>query len=94
MKHCFMGFFIVVLTACTTATPLSNEAASSGFGTNRPHNLMGQNPRFINLSTKDFRLQTNSPAVDAATTWGPKVDLLKNPRPRGVASDLGAYEIR
>ncbi|HEY9825639.1 MAG TPA: right-handed parallel beta-helix repeat-containing protein [Stenomitos sp.] len=55
-------------------------------------------PEFINAtttpSTANFRLQPSSPAINKGTTVSPKVDLLKNPRPRGSAADLGAYEIQ
>lgn len=55
-------------------------------------------PQFINATTTpsnaNFRLQSSSPAINAGTTLSPKVDLLKNSRPRGAAADLGAYEIQ
>ena len=59
-------------------------------------NLIGEDPAFVRASTDpsaaDFRLREMSPAVDAQTVRGPRRDILKTRRPRGAASDLGAYE--
>ena len=55
-------------------------------------------PQFVDLPTRDLRLQYNSPAIDVGvpnTTPSismPTVDFLGNPRPAGPAYDLGAYE--
>jgi parallel beta-helix repeat protein len=55
-------------------------------------------PEFINANVDpavaNFRLQISSPAINAGKTLSPKLDLSKNPRPKGTAPDLGAYEIR
>lgn len=63
-----------------------------------PGNLDGD-PLFIAPGASDFRLQTNSPAVDAGTNDGaPAVDLSGAARPQdgngdtNAVADLGAYE--
>lgn len=59
------------------------------------HNLVGVNPRFVDLAKKDFHFQADSPAVDAgADLKEVPVDIEGTPRPQGKASDIGAYEHR
>jgi gliding motility-associated-like protein len=51
--------------------------------------------KFVNSSSKDFRLLTGSPAIDAGknmTGYGVTMDLDENPRPNGTSFDIGAYE--
>ena len=59
-------------------------------------NILGEDPLFAQASVDpaaaDFRLQQASPAVDAQRVAGPKRDILRASRPKGAASDLGAYE--
>jgi parallel beta-helix repeat protein len=53
------------------------------------------NPRFINLSIADFRLQSTSPAINKGRDWSSvKTDYVGNPRPIGNAHDIGAYEYK
>ena len=61
-------------------------------GTNQ--NGVEGNPLFTNISTRDFTLQTGSPAIDAgATLESPyNVDMLGVSRPQGSAYDIGVYE--
>jgi len=47
-------------------------------------------PRFI--STSDFRLTENSPAIDAGKNVNLTSDYLSNPVPFGSGPDIGAYE--
>ena len=62
---------------------------------------VSQEPLFYDPLSYDFRLQAGSPAVDIGldlTSYLPVNlsvwrDLLGNPRPLGVAYDLGAYEM-
>lgn len=49
------------------------------------------NPQFVNASTGDFRLQSTSPAINKGVQFM-NDDFLKNPRPSGTSSDIGAYE--
>jgi hypothetical protein len=52
-------------------------------------------PQFVDAAAKDFRIGSNSPAVDAATTTRAHLitdDFLGTPRPQGAAPDIGAYE--
>lgn len=95
---------IVVSRSDRPSTDTSYQTSSIRFannlyfgGTGNPNQTTTDrvvNPQFVNPGAADFRLQTSSPAINAGTTSAPSVDLLKNPRPQGTASDLGAYEIR
>jgi parallel beta-helix repeat protein len=62
------------------------------------NNLVGVNPKFVNAtysSGRDFRLQTNSPAIDKGTSsYAPGNDIEKSLRPQGAGIDIGAYELR
>jgi hypothetical protein len=68
-----------------------SEAGKSEAG-----NIIGENPGFVAASTDpssaDFSLKQDSPAVDAQVVSGAAVDIQKTRRPKGAASDLGAYE--
>ncbi|MGL4608512.1 MAG: carbohydrate binding domain-containing protein [Trueperaceae bacterium] len=59
-------------------------------------NLMSVDPKFVTASTDpasvNFRLQQSSPAVNAQFTSAPSNDITNTARPKGSASDLGAYE--
>jgi parallel beta-helix repeat protein len=59
------------------------------------HNLSGVNPKFVNASARNFRLQSSSPAIDKGLSSFPvKDDVDASPRPKGAGVDIGAYEIR
>lgn len=49
-------------------------------------------PRFVNLSGGDYRLQAGSPAIDAGVDLGYRQDYAGQPVPAGSAPDAGAYE--
>ncbi len=52
------------------------------------------NPRFVDPRRGDFRLASNSPAVDRASGTRPyRTDLLEVPVPQGTMPDMGAYEL-
>jgi parallel beta-helix repeat protein len=52
-------------------------------------------PRFVNATSRDFHLQSGSPALDAGVTLGPvTTDYEGVPRPQGPGYDLGASETR
>lgn len=54
-------------------------------------NNIQADPRFVGAS--DYRLQTSSPAIDAALNLYTQPDDYNfNPRPQGAASDIGAFE--
>ncbi len=58
-----------------------------------PSQRVEAEPRFVDARTGDFRLQAESPGVDAGTALGaPSLDRNGVPRPRGRAVDVGAYE--
>lgn len=52
-------------------------------------NITGD-PMFV--SSNDFNLQPNSPAIDKGTSVGLTIDYAGNSIPRGGALDIGAYE--
>jgi parallel beta-helix repeat protein len=58
------------------------------------NNLIGVDPKFLTVADRNFKLQTNSPAIDKGYNFGFKDDLEKSLRPKGVGVDIGAYEIR
>ncbi len=50
-------------------------------------------PLFVDPENGDYRLQPNSPAIDAGTLDGaPQNDLDGTPRPQGAGIDMGAFE--
>jgi len=52
-------------------------------------------PRFVDPGNKDFRLQPDSPAIDAGCdSFYTDIDFDGNPRPAGAANDLGAFELQ
>ncbi len=60
-----------------------------------PHDLWMADPRFVDAATKDFRLQSNSPLVDAGVTLKDvPTDFVKAARPQGNGFDIGAYELQ
>ena len=59
---------------------------------NTSNNIVGQDPRFANPATGDFRLQSGSPAIDKGYPNGLTTDFAGNPRPQGVGIDIGAFE--
>jgi hypothetical protein len=66
-----------------------------GFDADITKNLIGVDPKFVDLAIKDFRLQTDSPAIDAGdSSLSAKDDFEGKVRPLGAGIDLGAYEVR
>ena len=59
-------------------------------GTNQ--NGVEGNPLFNNISTRDFTLQTNSPAIDKGEYLGAPYNVDRNGNPRSNPPDIGAYE--
>jgi hypothetical protein len=56
-------------------------------------NLFGVNAGFVNAAAGDFRLQSNSPAVDSGTTVAiVQTDIVGTQRPSGSGYDIGAFE--
>ncbi len=67
-----------------------NNTAS---GTLSGNNAFFQSPQFVDISTDDFHLQSNSPAIDNGAVLGsPIFDFENNTRPFGTSVDIGAYE--
>jgi len=59
------------------------------------HDLVGVNPLFVNPAIFDFRLQNNSPAINAGintSIYGVIEDIVGTSRPQGAGYDIGAYE--
>lgn len=85
----------------STAAEIDSLVEPVGSCTN---NIVG-NPLFVSLSGNDYRLKPGSPAIDAGdasliaglnpeygTTWTLTSDKVDNPRTKGAAPDIGAYE--
>jgi Right handed beta helix region/Protein of unknown function (DUF1565) len=71
-----------------------NKILDYGRDTFADYNLVGStDPKFVNAAAHDFRLQANSPAIDAGTTLKEvTTDCDGVRRPQGKAYDMGAYE--
>ncbi|MBN1557146.1 MAG: right-handed parallel beta-helix repeat-containing protein [Lentisphaerae bacterium] len=61
------------------------------FGRKGSHAVSG-NPAFADAGNADYRLQPDSPAVDAAVALGIAADRDGTARPQGGGYDIGAYE--
>lgn len=87
-----MGKSYVSLTNSSTNNIGYNLLYQTG-GTTYPNDLVGVDPKFVNLSGKDFHPQSISPAINAGTTLTEVTkDYDSNARPQGGAYDIGAYE--
>ena len=80
----------------STGTDYTREDIASGKWTsdtgNGAHSL-AVDPFFVDLENDDYRLQSSSPAIDAADPEkAPNLDVLGAPRPHGEGYDIGPYE--
>jgi len=58
-----------------------------------PHDILNQDPKFIDSLNNDFRLQPNSPAIDNGDSLLEVLyDIIGVSRPQGPKWDIGAYE--
>jgi parallel beta-helix repeat protein len=72
-----------------SGTPINNSGSSTVMSNN-----LTTDPRFVNASASDFRLQSASPAVDAGMTLAAVTDdIMGVARPQYSAFDIGAYEL-
>ncbi|CUS34878.1 hypothetical protein COMA1_20003 [Candidatus Nitrospira nitrosa] len=70
----------------------SGEIINKGVGSVIDHNVI-DDPKFVNATARDFRIQAFSPAMDAGVALDEvRVDIKNVPRPQGVTHDIGAYE--
>ena len=63
-----------------------------GKNTIQSNNLLDIDPFFVNVAGKDFRVQSNSPAIDKGMAVSVSTDIVGIARPQGSAYDIGAYE--
>ena len=72
---------------------LSNTTNYAGGVVSGTHDIIGEDPLFLDAPNDDFHIASDSPAVDAGTSVGaPLVDFDDEPRPQGVYVDIGADE--
>ena len=91
IEHLTTFALLAVSLTCHAVDYFHNGAAFAALGSN---NIIGQNPLFANETTRDFHLQTGSPAIDTArTTLAAKEDFEKRARPQGATFDRGAFEL-
>ncbi|MCX7996063.1 MAG: T9SS type A sorting domain-containing protein [candidate division WOR-3 bacterium] len=58
-----------------------------------PHDILNQDPLFVDSVNNDFRLRPNSPAIDHGDSLLEVIyDIIGVPRPQGPRWDIGAYE--
>jgi parallel beta-helix repeat protein len=96
------GYGIVIQDSSTHAIVKNNisyqnpsgDISDGGSGTIQDHNLVGNNPKFVNAGAHDFHLEPISPAIDAGIPLSQvSVDFDGAPRPSGAPYDIGAYEL-
>ncbi len=59
------------------------------------NDIMGMDPRFVDPSSLDYRLLSDSPAIDTGVVRSSFAsDVENNPRPTGFGWDQGAYEFQ
>ncbi len=62
-------------------------------GTPQSHDLWGVDPKFVNASSGDFNLRSDSPCIDVGVTLSQVAnDFNGNSRPQGKGYDRGAFE--
>lgn len=69
-----------------------NTTNASGVISGGTHNITGTNPSFVNPSLDNYRLNSNSPAIDTGTNVGVTTDIDGQTRPIGIGFDIGYYE--
>jgi parallel beta-helix repeat protein len=69
-----------------------NEIDDHGKGTILSNNLEGVAPRWVNPEAGDFRLRSDSPAIDSGIDCGLTGDIDNDSLPVGKSADVGAYE--
>ncbi|MGL4611827.1 MAG: NosD domain-containing protein [Trueperaceae bacterium] len=81
----YFCFDNIILTEIDNSTPVEESK-----------DILGQDPLFVKASTDpkkaNFSLKKGSPAIDKLYEAEPSDDIRDARRPRGTASDMGAYE--
>lgn len=84
-------------TISSNCVSLNNNASKVDFATyhatHEPHSISAD-PLFTGTAPTNYSTSVSSPVKDAGAFTGQRVDILLNPVPRGLATDIGAYEIQ
>ena len=76
-----------------TQSAATGYAAKTGGNFTDAHGINGGDPKFVNVSAKDFRIQSGSPAIGAGANFYSTFTTDKdgNPRPSSGGWAMGAY---
>ncbi|HJZ87363.1 MAG TPA: right-handed parallel beta-helix repeat-containing protein, partial [Polyangia bacterium] len=88
--HCGAGNRVSNNLYFGSGPPVSDTEGGASYVEANPYL---SDPQFVDVARSDFHLQPGSPAIDHGEAAGaPDHDAECNPRPRGGAVDIGAYE--
>src|SRR5437899_1483464 len=82
------------LVHVTPGKEITNGGSKNGIDIILPisSNNINQDPKFVNPTAGDYRLQAGSLAIDKGYPSSLTTDFAGNARPRGNGIDIGAYE--
>ncbi len=71
----------------------SGLSIKEGLAVNTGNNIVEEDPLFVDITNRNYRLRQDSPAVEAAdASFTPAFDIENNARPIGAGHDIGAYQ--
>ena len=89
-----------------SSTPAKKTEVAQASATGKATNCSNADPKFVNITSDDFHLQSTSPAINKGLTsqvydrfqalhgLDIRKDLESTTRPLGGAYDIGAYEFK